>query len=541
MNYQENNATNTRSNSFIYSTAVSTPARAYPYLFFTIACLLLASIVQHVKALLTHAKRRSRLPPGPWGFPLIGSVFSIGLFPERTLDRWARKYGPLYSVTMGKELFIVLSSPDVVKDLVITNGNVFSDRQVNIRNHEVFAGRGVTATHYGDEHWRKHRRLSSVWLNQKAVDRYTHVLDFEATDMLKALYADSKNGTVALSPQTYEGRCALNNMLTIVLGTRTTSIHDPFIKTALRIAREFMNVSAPMSNLVDFVPLFLKKAFPWSLKLRGEKLHRDMMKLYGTMIDEIAATMASGTDVPDSLVKYLLSVRDAEALTDSDIKLLVCAFMIGGVETTASVMQWFTALIPSYPDVQRKAQDELDRVVGRGRLPTVADEANLPYVHAIIKEVERCFNPIWLGTPHATSQDFEYEGKLIPKGATVVLNTWSMQHSPDRWDRPLEFDPERYTSDPLLSSASVNSADPNARDHWMFGAGRRVCPGMLLAEREIFLVVSRLLWAFDMQEFEGRRTDLNRYDGLSARSPVPFVMRLTPRFEGVGEVLGRVG
>jgi cytochrome P450 len=75
----------------------------------------------------------------------------------------------------------------------------------------------------------------------------------------------------------------------------------------------------------------------------------------------------------------------------------------------------------------------------------------------------------------------------------------------------------------------------------MFGAGRRVCPGMLFAEREIFLVVSRLLWAFNMEEFEGRRTDLNKYDGLSARSPVPFVMRLTPRFEGFWEVLERAG
>jgi cytochrome P450 len=234
--------------------------------------------------------------------------------------------------------------------------------------------------------------------------------------MLEALYRASKNGTVALSPQAYEGRCVWNNMATITLGMRTDSIDHPLIEEGLRMARGFMNISAPMSNLVDFVPSFMQKLLPWSIKRRGEKLHRDMITVYGGMIDKIDQDMKTGVETPDCLTKTLLSVHEQEGLDDLDISMLVSAFMVDDVETTASVMQWFTALIPAYPEVQRKAQEELDRVVGRGRLPAVEDEANLPYCHAIIKEVERCFNPIWLGTPHAASQNFEYEGKLIPKG-----------------------------------------------------------------------------------------------------------------------------
>lgn len=90
--------------------------------------------------------------------------------------------------------------------------------------------------------------------------------------------------------------------------------------------------------------------------------------------------------------------------------ILASAFMIGGVETTASIMQWFSALIPAYPEIQRLAQDELDRVVGRDRLPNVEDEKNLPFCHAIVKEIERCHNPFWLGTPHVASDDFTYQG-----------------------------------------------------------------------------------------------------------------------------------
>ena len=118
-------------------------------------------------------------------------------------------------------------------------------------------------------------------------------------------------------------------------------------------------------------------------------------------------------------------------------------------------MQWFSALIPAYPEVQRKAHEELDRIVGRNRLPTVEDEKNLPYCHAIIKEVsfavcgtglatdvfqvERCHNPFWLGTPHVASEDFTYNGRYIPKDAVVVLNTWTMHHKDSQYPNPSAF------------------------------------------------------------------------------------------------------
>ena len=73
----------------------------------------------------------------------------------------------------------------------------------------------------------------------------------------------------------------------------------------------------------------------------------------------------------------------------------------------------------------------------------------------------------------------------------------------------------------------------------MFGAGRRICPGMMVAEREIWLTISRMLWAFDMIEIPEKPIDLKEYDGLSGRSPVPFEIILKPRFEGVKDVVDR--
>ena len=99
------------------------------------------------------------------------------------------------------------------------------------------------------------------------------------------------------------------------------------------------------------------------------------------MIKNIEVRVNAGEKVPDCLAKTMLEMRRSEDLGDLDMGILASAFMIGGVETTASIMQWFSALIPAYPEIQKKAQEELDRVVGRDRLPTVEDEKDLPYCH----------------------------------------------------------------------------------------------------------------------------------------------------------------
>ncbi|KAJ7146929.1 cytochrome P450 [Mycena epipterygia] len=471
------------------------------------------------------------VPPGPRGsFPFLTQ------YPELTLDRWAKKFGDLYSVWLGNQLFIIVSNPAIVKDLIVTNGAVFSSRkEMFVKSQTVFAGRGITATPYNDR-WRKHRRIATLWLNQRAVDSYTPILDREATVLIKAMYLESRAGAVPINPQPHAGRASLNNMLSVVFGIRTDSIYHPLVGQALKLSREFMNITGPVSNLVDFIPLM--QSFRTPMQARGQKLHQGLVDTYGGFIKDIEHRMQMGASIPDCLAKTMLETSDQEQMDHLDMSILASAFMVGGVETTAAIMQWFSALIPAYPDIQLKAHEELDRVVGRDRLPNVEDEKNLPYCHAIIKEVERCHNPFWLGTPHVASEDFTYKGNFIPKGTVVVLNTWTMHHDPSRHTEPERFNPERYIADTLTSAESANLADPYQRDHWMFGAGRRICPGMIVAEREIWLTISRMLWAFRMESLPDEPIDLKEYDGLSGRSPVPFRINLIPRHRNVAQVLG---
>ncbi|KAJ6529371.1 cytochrome P450 [Mycena capillaripes] len=487
------------------------------------------------------------IPAGPKGLPLLGGYCSnlyhfldlmiLGSFPfltqypELTLDRWAKQFGDLYAVWLGNQLFVIVSSPAIVKDLIVTNGAVFSSRkEMFIKSQTILVGRGITATPYNDR-WRKHRRIAKTWLTQRAVDSYTDVLDEEATVLVKAMYQESKGGMVPINPQPHAGRASLNNMLSIVFGLRTDSIYHRWVGQALKLSREFMQVSG------RWVVSPSDKIIPTAIRSRGQKLHNDLVNTYGGFIKDIEHRMQMGSPVPDCLVKTMLDVKEKEELDHLDLAILASAFMIGGVETMHHPVVFRPhSGVPR--EIQKKAHEELDRVVGRDRLPTVEDEKNLPYCHAIVKEVERCHNPFWLGTPHVASEDFTYKGQFIPKDTVVVLNTWTMHHDQFRHPEPERFNPERYLHDDFTSAESANLADPYQRDHWMFGAGRRICPGMIVAEREIWLTISRMLWAFTMVSLPNQPIDLKEYDGLSGRSPVPFRINIFPRHPKVAEVLG---
>ncbi|CAG8891773.1 unnamed protein product [Penicillium egyptiacum] len=470
-----------------------------------------------------------KIPKGPIGLPIFGSFYSLTRYPELTLDYWAKRFGDLYSIWLGNQLFVIVSDPNIAKDLMVTNGNVFSSRKECLSK----AKPSLLV---------EHRRIAATWLSQRVVDSYSPVLDRESLSLVKALLIESKGGLAPVDPQPYAGRCSLNNMTTITFGFRADSIHHPLVGRALKPSREFMNCTGPMSNLIDFVPIL--QYLPTPLHRRAKKLHKGLVETYGGFIKETEQKMMEGKTVQDCLAKTMVEVRYKEELDDLDMAILASAFMIGGVETTAAIMQWFSALIPAYPEIQKKAQEELDRVIGRDRLPAIEDEKNLPYCHAIIKEVERVHNPFWLGTPHVASEDFVYQGKFIPKDTVVVLNTWTMHYDPARHSSPKKFDCQCCRSDearPLdVWSWISNSLSATKQKARLTSFSRRVCPGMIVAEREIWLTISRMLWAFDMYEIPGEPIDLKEYDGLSGRSPVPFRIGLKPRHDNVAKLLEKV-
>jgi cytochrome P450 len=198
-----------------------------------------------------------------------------------------------------------------------------------------------------------------------------------------------------------------------------------------------------------------------------------------------------------------------------------------------------------FPDVQKEAQAVLDRVCGPTRLPTMDDEGELQYIRACVKETLRWFPTDVLGIPHAVIQDDEYMGYRIPKGAGIIWNVWAVNKDPARYPKPQVFDPNRYASDFQTALEAATNAAVSQRDHLVFGAGRRRCQGMHIAERSLFLAISRLLWAFDIKpalDAEGNEMAVPEPEQIELTQgflvqPMPFPVRITARSAAHAKVL----
>src|SRR5579863_8460195 len=117
-------------------------------------------------------------------------------------------------------------------------------------------------------------------------------------------------------------------------------------------------------------------------------------------------------------------------------------FSSAGAETTATTLIWWALAMIAYPEIQKRAQDQLDVVVGRARPPTFSDAPNLPYIQALVKETLRWRAALPLGIPHCITEDDWYEGMFIPKGTLCITNLWHCNLDPEAYgDDATKFNP----------------------------------------------------------------------------------------------------
>jgi len=206
-----------------------------------------------------------------------------------------------------------------------------------------------------------------------------------------------------------------------------------------------------------------------------------------------------------------------------------------GAETTSAVMAWWMLAMVTYPDVQKRAQEELDSVVGQTRIPTFADLPHLPYIRAMVKEALRWRPVDPLGLPHLLSEDDWYNGMFIPKGSMVIAHVWHLNRDPEIYGADAaHFNPARF----IDASGEVKSCAPETKEegHFTYGFGRRICVGKHVANNSLFIDFAMMLWACTIEPGKDEKGNVIPIDvdgciedGLVVR-PVPFKVDISPRF-----------
>jgi len=186
-----------------------------------------------------------------------------------------------------------------------------------------------------------------------------------------------------------------------------------------------------------------------------------------------------------------------------------------------------------YPEVARKVQAEIDAVIGCDRLPTFEDRANLPYVDSVVKEVLRWHSVAPTGLPHCSTQDDHHNGYFIPKGSLIIVNLWNLTHDPKVYHNPFVFNPDRYID------TDAGPAEPDPRSI-CFGYGRRICPGMHLAEASIFITCVMTLAVFDITKVvENGTVIIPVHENITGTisHPKPFKCSIIPRSEKAASLI----
>jgi cytochrome P450 len=256
-----------------------------------------------------------------------------------------------------------------------------------------------------------------------------------------------------------------------------------------------------------------------------------MQEFVDRPFEYVKESMKNGTAVP-SFCSTLLDNGGAsiDDLVDFDIRWTANSMYSASIDTTMTVVLHFFLAMVQNPGVLAKAQKEIDSVVGNDRLPTLDDRANLPYVNCVFDECLRWGVPVPLSLPHRLMEDDVFEGRFIPKGSLVFANVWNILRDESLFFEPHKFIPERYLEP--VDEATAKRRDPK---NFVFGFGRRVCPGRHLVCSSVWMLMATIMATLNISKPVDERGNTIEpevvFDNSIFRMPRPFKVDIKPRSE----------
>ncbi|KAJ0582358.1 putative geraniol 8-hydroxylase [Helianthus annuus] len=485
------------------------------YLTFSV---LFSFLLTFAYAITISSRRNSRLPPGPFPFPIIGNLLHLGDKPHQSLATLSTRYGPLMSLKLGTRTTIVVSSPDIAKEFFQKHDHLFSSRSMpdtaRLVDHDKYSMVWLPA---GDQ-WRRLRRITKEYiLSVQRLDASEPLRQKKVKELL-----DHVNHCCTSEKAVNIGGMAFTTLLNVLSNymfsmdlAQYDSLSSQEFKDNVWAILEI--VGKP--NIADYFPI-LKIFDPQGLLRRANVHGNKILTTLDRVIDQRLQTISTSTtnnDVLDLLLN--LTRKDETMFNRNDMRHLFFVLFIAGTDTTSSVLEWAMAELIHNPDKLEKARSEVIKFMeNKKNIIQESDISQLPYLQAVIKETLRLHPPAPFLVPHQAIQDVEIQGFMVPKNAQILCNVWAMGRDPKLWSHPETFMPERFLE--------VN-VDYRGQDFEFipFGAGRRICPGLNMAYRMLHIMLGSLIHKFDWKLEENMRVqdmDMGEKFGLTLQRSVPL-------------------
>ncbi|NXH12347.1 CP1B1 protein, partial [Bucco capensis] len=489
--------------------------------------LLLGSLLLLARARChTGTKPRAlsnRSPPGPFAWPLVGNALELGRLPHLAFRRLARRYGPVFQLRLGCRRVVVLNGEAVIRRALVGSGSRFAGRPDFPSFRLVSGGRSVAFSSCSPR-WRARRRLAHAALRtcSTAAEVEQHVVA-EAMELVR-LFLQHSQGGAYFQPSPLLVVANANVLCALCFGRRYSHTEGEF--TALLGRNDRFGQTVGAGSVVDVLPWLLH--FPNPVR----RVFRDFQALNQELHAFVQAKVAGHRrtfnpralrDISDVMIAAVECGDGApEGLGPEDVDGAMTDIFGAGQDTTSTALSWVLLLLLKYPWLQQDIQAELDRVVGRSRLPTAEDRPQLPLLEAFIYETLRYSSFVPITIPHATTDDVELEGFHIPKGTVVFINQWSVNHDSSKWPEPHRFDPTRFLdAQQRLDRERTGSV-------MIFSAGQRRCIGDQLSKLQLFLFTAILLHQCSFHPNPAEHLTMDCIHGLALK-PQPFTISVQQR------------
>ncbi|KAI9450392.1 cytochrome P450 [Lactarius psammicola] len=405
-----------------------------------------------------------KLPPGPRGLPFLGNALQLHTQPWLTFVKWKQEFGDVFYLNAVGQPMVVLNTQKAAADLLDRRAGIYSDRPRLIVAAQILCG-GLAI---GLQSYG-----TTVW---RRLRKAAHEgLNKSASDSFKVAQL---NEAILLT----SGLLAQPAMWDKHILRTTASISMSVIYDTPPIASE---LDSRIKAINDFLAHSLNGSATQSIGTKEDST------MFVNLFNSVREKLSKGIDRPSLVGTW---IKDAER----------------------------------YPDVQKRAHEELDSVVGRTRIPTFSDFQHLPYIRAMVKEMLRWRPVVPLGIPHLSTKDDWYNGMFIPKGTTMLANIWQLNHDPTIYGADAaDFNPARF----LDSNGEVAPGPPETKEegHVSYGFGRRACPGKHAANNMFFIRHRDDALGDEHGNVIPIDVDGSVDDGLQVH-PVPFKADISPRF-----------
>ncbi|XP_022775609.1 cytochrome P450 71B36-like [Durio zibethinus] len=496
-----------------------TPLFWLPFLFLALL-LLFKKKTDQVK------KELKRLPPSPPRLPILGNLHQLGALPHSSLCQLSRKYGPVLLLQLGRVPVVIVSSAEAAREVLKFNDLACCSRPQ-------LAGAGRLSYNYLDvafspysEYWREIRKICVLELfSVKRVKSFRFVREDEVASLMDSISQLSSSETpVNVTEKVF----SLTGSIIFRTAFGKCFQGSEFDRTKFYELVHDAETVAGRFSADEYFP-----GLGWILdRINGhnervERVFHELDTLFQQVIDNHLKPRR--TKPQEDIIDVMLriekeQIEDGHAwLTKNHIKAVLLNMFLGGVDTSALVVNWAMAELSRKPRLMKKAQDEVRRIVGKKGRVTETDLDQLLFLKMVIKETLRLHPPAPLLIARETMSHFKINGYNIYPKTLIQINAWAIARDPQYWKNPEEFSPERFID---------NTVDFKGQhfEFLPFGTGRRGCPALYMGTVTSELLLANLLYCFDWKLPGGmKEADINMEElaghclTLSKKTPVLLV------------------